>query len=195
MVGSTPVSCSTEITCTIPAPAPFQDPDGEDASGIAADTGVDLSIRSQIEVCENEEGCVVKYKSDDPTTDDVAENNDTVDQTLDTIADDEVTNYGRSILTAADVSDAFARALYIPIGNGLTALELFKQLGFFDLLEFQDGEITKKDLIVAMTEILIRLGLLDEVEFELDNYQEAADERDLRLVAVALRKVMQNSYL
>lgn len=114
---------------------------------------------------------------------------------MDTLSDDEVTNYGKSVLTAADVSDAFARALYIPIGNGLTALQLFEQLGFFDLLEFQDGEITKKDLIVAMTEILIRLGLLDEVEFELDNYKEAADVRDLRLVAVALRKVMQNSYL
>lgn len=46
-----------------------------------------------------------------------------------------------------------------------------------------------------MTEILIHLGLLDEVEFELDNFQESADARDLRIVAVALRKVMQNSYL
>lgn len=123
------------------------------------------------------------------------ENNDTVDQTLQSIADDEITNYGKSVLTAEDVSDAFARALYIPIGNGLTALELFEQLGFFDLLQFQDGQITKRDLIIAMVEILIKLGLLDEVEFELDNYKEAADVRDLRLVAVALRKVMQNSYL
>lgn len=57
----------------------------------------------------------MKYKSDDPTTPVVAENNETVDKTLDTIADDEVTNYGKSVLTTADVSDAFARALYIPI--------------------------------------------------------------------------------